>query len=252
MRSRLAALICILCSSAVSAESQTPRQLRITAATANVRQGPGTNEQIIGTLSTGTILEVVRDVGPWFQVRLSRELGFAVATGYVHGSTAELVRVVQRPQPPPPPPAVVPPAAPATTTRVAEPVRQHPGQRPKDPTMGLLISVVIPGGGHLYAGETKKGGILLGSAFGGIVLGTGLALGAAEHGSAGGASAGLLLGWGLYLGSWIYGIVDSQDAVRRHNASLGVTASRASPIIQPFADGRLGIGIAIGSASYAR
>jgi hypothetical protein len=231
--SRLLRVICVLTFLASPLAAQAPRQVRITATTANVRQGPGTNQEILGTVASGTILEVVRDAGPWYEVRLSQELGFKVRSGYVHSSTAEPVRVVARPQPPPAP-AVIPQSAPVTVNREPQSARPQTGPGYKDPTIGLLISIVIPGGGHLYAGETKKGGILLGTALGGTILGTAFAVGAAENGSAGGVSAALLVGWGLYLGSWIYGIVDSQDAVRRHNASLGYGyIDRITPIVSP-------------------
>ncbi len=66
----------------------------------------------------------------------------------------------------------------------------------KAPTVSTLLSVIVPGGGQLYAGETTKGATLLGVGYGGFGLLT-LA-------SNNGVKA---LGLGAYLGSAIYGIV---------------------------------------------
>ena len=80
----------------------------------------------------------------------------------------------------------------------------------KSVEIATLLSVLITGGGQIYAGEINRGLTLLGIGVGAIVAtsltnSTGLAL------------AGL----GVYLGTWVYGILDADDSVRRMNAANG-------------------------------
>lgn len=101
----------------------------------------------------------------------------------------------------------------------------------KDPTMATIMSVIIPGGGHLYSGETRKGAMILGVGVGGLVLGSALTVGSADidcdfdddfecddDTSYLPAAAGYL----LYLGSWVYGIMDASNSADRMNASRGI------------------------------
>jgi hypothetical protein len=114
----------------------------------------------------------------------------------------------------------------------------------KDPTTSLLISVVVPGGGHLYSGETKKGAIILGTAIGGPIIGATIAVGSASNGSTSGIGAGLLLGYGAALGAWVYGMVDSGNAARRHNSSVGLQTT-VVPVIRELSNGKTAIGMAL-------
>ncbi|MGH7713095.1 MAG: hypothetical protein ACREOG_17525 [Gemmatimonadaceae bacterium] len=41
----------------------------------------------------------------------------------------------------------------------------------KDPTTALVLEIVVPGGGHLYSGETAKGVLLLGGSVGAATAG---------------------------------------------------------------------------------
>lgn len=52
----------------------------VTASTLNVRSGPGTNYRIIGSLSRGASVQVVRSSGSWYEVALRS------GTGWVHGA----------------------------------------------------------------------------------------------------------------------------------------------------------------------
>lgn len=85
---------------------------------------------------------------------------------------------------------------------------------PKDETFGLLFSILIPGGGHIYAGETNKGLTLL-------AVGLGGAIGGSLLSGITGSTAPALLGIAAYLGAWVYGILDGQKAVERYNAANG-------------------------------
>src|SRR5258707_10521742 len=71
----------------------------------------------------------------------------------------------------------------------------------KDPTTALIFSLVVPGGGQLWVGDTQKGFVLLGVAVGGLAISTGASSGTTAF-----------LGIGAYLGSTIYGIFDAPSA----------------------------------------
>ena len=83
----------------------------------------------------------------------------------------------------------------------------------KDSTIGLLLSILITGGGHFYAGETGKGLLLLAVGIGAPVTGALL--------SDGDNVAPYLIGVGIGLGAYIYGIVDGMKAVDRYNEANG-------------------------------
>ena len=83
----------------------------------------------------------------------------------------------------------------------------------KDETIGLLLSIIITGGGHFYAGETGTGLVLLAANVGGVVVGAAL--------SDGGNDAPAFIGLGVALAAYIYGIVDGRKAVQRYNAANG-------------------------------
>lgn len=106
----------------------------------------------------------------------------------------------------------------------------------KDPTTAQLFSVLLAGGGHIYAGETNTGLLLLGTAAGGLAVGSYL-----THRSAMEASCSeqtiyycedetdympLIVGGVAAFAAWIYGIYDSDDAVRRYNHDLAFIPTR--------------------------
>jgi hypothetical protein len=99
----------------------------------------------------------------------------------------------------------------------------------KDPGTSTLLSVVVPGGGQLYSGETNKGLALLGGGMAGLILGV------AMTSSSVGVScdddfscqddtnyAPMALGYLTYFGTWIYGIIDADDSANRMNAKRGI------------------------------
>lgn len=123
----------------------------------------------------------------------------------------------------------------------------------KDPGTATIMSVIIPGGGHLYSGETKKGAMILGVGVGGLVLGSALTVGSADidcdyddfecedNTSYLPAAAGYL----LYLGSWVYGIMDASNSADRMNASRGIAIGgvEVQPAVTVGAPGGTRVGL---------
>lgn len=100
------------------------------------------------------------------------------------------------------------------STSAAQAQQQNPAGY-KDPGIATIASVVIPGGGQMYSGETKKGVALLGIGMGSLVLGYAASV---DGGSAAPAAVGYL----VYLGTWVYGIMDAGDSAHRMNAKNGM------------------------------
>ena len=114
---------------------------------------------------------------------------------------------------------------------------QAPQAGYKDPGTATLLSVVVPGGGQIYSGETQKGLLLLGGGLAGLVLG------AAMTTSSAGVScdddfdceddtnyAPAALGYLTYLGTWIYGIIDADDSAARMNASRSIARALSGDV----------------------
>lgn len=190
----------------------------------------------VGTvLVKGATLTVLERKGDWVTVYDGRKQGF------VH--SAFLTSTVSAP-------AVVD-AAPAPPTQQGLPVptygvqRQQMGYAPaaqpmrlpgmpgfKDPNTSRLFSIVFIGGGQFYSGETKKGLLLAGLGYGSWVALPMFALSRvnscttdfnngnfADVDDCGASSIGAvaLASYAVSLGTWIYGIVDADNAALRTN-----------------------------------
>lgn len=88
----------------------------------------------------------------------------------------------------------------------------------KDPGTATLVSVLMPGAGHLYAGETGKGLGVMAVSAGSIGAGYYFSSCPGAQDSCG--QTPLYIGVGLHLANWIWSIVDAGDAARRHNRRL--------------------------------
>lgn len=101
----------------------------------------------------------------------------------------------------------------------------------KDPGTSTLFSVLIPGGGQLYSGDTRRGVTLLGVGLGGLTLGVAMTAGSVGVSCDDDFSckddtnyAPAALGYAAYLGAWLYGIIDASDSAQRMNTKHGITA----------------------------
>lgn len=113
------------------------------------------------------------------------------------------------------------------------------GVSQKDPGLATVISLFIPGGGHLYAGESRKGATILGVAYGSLIAGA--ATTSCSFGS-GCRTWPIYVGVLGYLGAWAYGVADASNAARRANTGgFGVYDLR--PEVSSLPDGRLGLGL---------
>ncbi|HRR07559.1 MAG TPA: hypothetical protein PLO56_02610 [Rhodothermales bacterium] len=123
----------------------------------------------------------------------------------------------------------------------------------KDPDTGLIFSILLPGGGHLYSGETKKGLLILGSAILLPVVGTTISAARCTstlygYDSLSGCSFGAAaLGYIAAIGAWGYGIYDAKASVHRTNAlrMKGLKVSSVMPTRLFLPSGRTSYGASI-------
>ena len=84
----------------------------------------------------------------------------------------------------------------------------------KDPLIAIIIGLVVPGGGQLYAGDTPKGLMILGVGYGSLVGGWFLA-------HALDAPVVSLVGYAGFLGAVVYGLLEASDDVEAANRRNG-------------------------------
>jgi len=139
---------------------------------------------------------------------------------------------------------------------IAAPARAQQASHPagfKDPGTATLLSVVIPGGGQLYSGETRKGLTLLGVGMGGFTLGAAMTFASAGVScnedtfscESEGSALPAVLGYMAYLGTWIYGIADASSSAQRMNTKHGLAAAipDVAPVVAPNGGGGTQVGI---------
>ena len=115
---------------------------------------------------------------------------------------------------------------------------------PKSEFGAFMYSLLLAGGGQLYAGETKKGVTLMLMELGGAGLTVG-SLASCENLLSGDCSdIPVVLGLTLALGSWIYSMADAPGAARRYNEKH----ARAQPIvdIEPRGGALVGVRVELG------
>ena len=127
-----------------------------------------------------------------------------------------------------------------------EPARQPPPAGYKDPGTATLFGVLVTGGGHFYSGETGKGLALLGIGTGAYLAGALVTASSCDNSSGCDNVAPLLAGAGVALGTWIYGIIDADDAARRTNAERGFEVAAVGPTAIASPDGaRPGLALSV-------
>jgi hypothetical protein len=115
---------------------------------------------------------------------------------------------------------------------------------PKSASTAFVLSFLLAGGGQLYAGEMKKGVVLMATE----LVGAGMViheLATCDELLTGGcADVKLGLGAVLAVGSWVVAMVDAPGAARRYNEKHG----RAQPIIdiEPGRAARFGMMVVLG------
>ena len=111
----------------------------------------------------------------------------------------------------------------------------------KDPGIATLVSVLIPGGGQLYSGETRKGLTLLGVGVGAPTLGLMVAMSSPNT-----SVAPLALASVAALGAWVYGIADASSSAQRMNTQRGLAGmipDNVAPVVAPNGNGGTQVGL---------
>ena len=96
-----------------------------------------------------------------------------------------------------------------------------------------LLSVVVPGGGQIYAGAPVTGGLLLIGAGAALAVGAAASVAASEREPFFGCPAPcwefepsqLRIGAGVAGALWLYGVVDAPAAATRNNRRCGLLAT---------------------------
>lgn len=212
----------------------------VTAATAMVYADPDFDAPVLTELARGTVVEVLERRPPWLRVLAADRVGF------LHNALSEdLVSGPQRAAPTAPGPRA--PAAVASPEQVTLVERKSPGT-------ARLFAFLITGGGHLYAGETTKGLTLMGISAAAWIVGVNASTSSCSFSQFGSSCstdlAPLYLGAGVAAVTWIYGIIDADDAARRANERSRGALFGARPIVGPGRDGSTRLGVSVPLPSF--
>lgn len=116
---------------------------------------------------------------------------------------------------------------------------------PKDPGVATIVSLLITGGGQMYAGETGRGLAMLGIGVGSLVLGTALSTTSCDpfEYECTQNLAPLTLGVLAAVGTWVYSIVDAPKSVQRQNLKRQNASARLRPNVGAGPQGQTHIGL---------
>jgi hypothetical protein len=123
-----------------------------------------------------------------------------------------------------------------------QPAKQDDRPSKKETGTATIISILIVGGGQIYAGETTRGLIMLGAAYGSIIAGAVLST-CDIYSSC--STTPLAIGALAALGIYIYGIVDAAPSARRMNAKHGYKVSSLSPVMRTGPNGFSQVGVSV-------
>lgn len=121
----------------------------------------------------------------------------------------------------------------------------------RDPAMATALSILVPGGGHFYAGETATGATLVATGIGAPLIGLGLTVRSEERVCndyecrTEANLAPLFVGAAVMVGTYVYGIADAGRAADRANRRRGIANSvRVYPTMD-LREGRAAPGLAL-------
>ena len=116
----------------------------------------------------------------------------------------------------------------------------------KDPKTAVAWSYLLPGAGHMYAGEGGKGFMLMAASVGGLTAGTIMTLNSGDEDADVGYDYDFskgetnmtpsYIGLAVYAVGWVYSIVDSGKAAERTNRKRGL--SRLPVRVVPYVAGK--------------
>lgn len=227
-------------------------EVQVVVPSARLRATASSQSSLIATLPKGTKLGVLGRDGSWLYVSYGDKRGF-ISSSLVIPSAANTTATPTPAKPSQNAPASRTPApSPAPTP---PPVQQQPApaeaavweDRPsrKEPGTATLVSILVTGGGQMYAGDTKRGLMMLGGSVGAIVVGTALSGGVScgDYSCSAGSYTPLYLGALAAVGIWVYSIVDAAPTARRMNQRNGFRVSGLTPTVRSWGTGTTQIGI---------
>jgi hypothetical protein len=115
---------------------------------------------------------------------------------------------------------------------------------PRSASTAFILSFLVAGGGQLYAGETKKGVVLMALELAGAGLVIQELATCDELLTGGCDDTKMGVGAVLALGSWIVSLIDAPSAARRYNEKH--TRAQAIVDVEPGRVARLGARVALG------
>lgn len=251
--------------------AQVTYEITITAPQANVRVAPNLQAGVVTSIKAGAVLRVLGKEDTWYRVQvpgLEQNQGI----GFIHESvakirkasvgaatadsnhTADVKAATGSPETPP--------------EKISEKQSLRPEQMPgyRFPAKAQFYSYFVPGGGHVYTGDTGTGAAYFVIGVGGFVLGRTLSkhfeetrgrfydaeLGAVSE-CIGSALSSFFcehpgipryIGYGLLGLSWVAGISDAPKSAERMNAKRGILINTGllEPRIESASDGRTYLG----------
>ena len=105
----------------------------------------------------------------------------------------------------------------------------------KSPTAATALSVVIPGAGQIYSGETAKGALILVGTSAALATGVVAVKREPYFGCPDPCwefdTTPILVGAGIAGAIWLYGVLDAPGAARRANQRNGLVAIELAPVL---------------------
>ena len=125
----------------------------------------------------------------------------------------------------------------------------------KDPKAAVAWGYLLPGAGHIYAGESVKGLLVMATSVGALVVGTIVTLNSGDDNAEIGFDYDFSVGetnWtpsyigaGVYALGWIYSVVDAGKAAERTNRKRGLSlrSVRLTPYMAVAKSGKQELGL---------